>query len=71
MKITDNPNYKLSVFILSQKGEFTIDDIIAGLEEKGIVWDRERLKKQLDKMRDNRIIVERDGKYEVDLRDFE
>jgi hypothetical protein len=71
VKITDNPNYKLSVFILSQKGEFTIDDIIAGLEEKGIVWDRERLKKQLDKMRDNRIIVERDGKYEVDLRDFE
>jgi hypothetical protein len=71
VKITDNPNYKLSVFILSQKGEFTIDDIIAGLEEKGIVWDRERLKKQLDKMRDNRIIVERDAKYEVDLRDFE
>jgi hypothetical protein len=71
MKITDNPKYKLAVLILSQKGEFTIDDIIAGLEEKGIVWDRERLKKQLDKMRDNRIIVERDGKYEVDLRDFE
>ncbi len=71
MKITDNPKYKLAVLILSQKGEFTIDDIIAGLEEKGIAWDRKNLKKQLDKMRDNRTIVERYGKYEVDLRDFE
>jgi hypothetical protein len=67
MKITDNPNYKLGVFILSQKESFTIDDIVAGL--KG--WDRKKVKKQLDKLRDNRIIVECSGRYKVDLTYFE
>jgi len=56
----------LGVFILSQKESFTIDDIVAGL--KG--WDRKKVKKQLDKLRDNRIIVECSGRYKVDLTYF-
>lgn len=70
MKITDRPGYKLAKFILSQKGRFTLDDVLEGMKKEGVFYDRKRLKKKLEKMRDNGIIVELSGGYEKDLKYF-
>jgi hypothetical protein len=68
--ITNDPNYKLAKLILSQEREFTLEDILRGLQKEQVQWDEKLLKKKLDKLRDNRIIVERSSCYSLDLKDL-
>lgn len=68
--ITETPNYKISNVVLSSKKPFTISDIDVELRKMGNDMHKELIKKILDKLNDNGIVVQTGSRYMLSVYDF-
>ena len=68
--ITETPNYKVSSVVLSRKNPFTISDIEVELDKRGNNMRKEVIKKVLDKLNDNGVVVQSGARYMLSIFNF-
>ena len=70
MLLIEKLNYKLIDHIMSKEESFTLNEIFYEIKEKGIVEDKNIIKKFLEKLRDRGVLVEYGSRYSVYRRYF-
>jgi len=70
LPITETPNYKVSNVVLSQKRPFTISEVELELRRMGNELQQELIKKILDRLNDNGVVVKNGGSYSLSIYDF-
>lgn len=68
--ITETPNYKVSNVVLSQKRPFTITEIDQQLRDLGNEMQQGIIKRVLDKLNDNGVVVKIGGSYTLSIYDL-
>lgn len=68
--ITEGSGYKLANIVLSQREPFTIDDIMLELEKEGVKEDELFLKKSLNRLCENGIIIKFGSRYSLSISHF-
>lgn len=65
MSLTKNPSYVLGDIILSKKEPFTFEEIFNELHEAGVHKSSDDVKKAIQRLKDNGIIVQWGTLYSV------